>query len=216
VLLAWLLGVSVYVQILFEPLPLITGILFLGIVLLALYEKKVSSKDVWKLIFNLGLGFLSVYILFSVFFSFPLFKVLTYDLMDAVTFNINDQRGYWIWLAEDIKSFFYAVGVPISVITIYMTAQILPQWRASSDFSILSIENVFVISFIITLLVLDFSGINRGEITRLWIFMAVLLQVPVAIFMAKNFRSNIPFFLVAATLVVQSIIMLHRISFIIP
>jgi len=168
------------------------------------------------LMFNLGVSFLSVYILFSVFFSFHLFQVLTSALNDAVNFNINAQRDYWIWLGEDIKGFFYAVGVPIAVITIYMTAQIFTQWKASENFTRLSVENVFVISVIITFFVLVFLGINRGEITRLWIFLAVFFQVPASIFMAKKFKSDIPFFLVTSTLVVQSIITLHRISFIIP
>ena len=215
-LLPWLLGIGLYFQCLFEPLPLITGIIFLGILLLAIYEKRISRKDLWKLIFNLGLGFLSVYTLFSVIFSFHLFPALTFVLKDAVNFNISDRRDYWIWLGENIKEFFYGVGVPIAIITIYMTAHIFTQWKASRDFISLSIENVFVLSVLITFFVLVFLGIDRGEITRLWIFLAVFFQVPASIFMAKHIKSSIPFFLVTGTLVVQSIITLHRIGFIIP
>jgi hypothetical protein len=216
VLLAWLLGIGLYVQCLFEPLPLITGILCFGILLLAIYQKRISHRDLWKLIFNLGIGFLSVYILFAILFSFHLFKDLTFVLNDAVNFDINNQRSYWIWLGENTKEFIYGIGVPIAVITIYMTAQIFTQWKASRDIASLSIENVFVISIILTFFVLDLAGINRGEITRLWIFMAVLFQVPTAIFMAKHFSSAIPFFLVACTLVVQSLLTLHLVGFIIP
>jgi hypothetical protein len=216
VLLAWLLGIGLYIQCLFEPLPLITGLICLGILSLAIYQKKVSGKDVWKLVFNLGLGFLSVYILFAVFFSFRLFKDLTLILNDAVDFDVSAHRGYWIWLGQNIKTFFYGVGVPIAVLTIYMTVQIFVQWKTSRFSSVLTIENVFLISIVLTLFLLDLAGINRGEITRLWIFMAVFFQVPTAIFMAKHFRSVIPFFLVAGTLAVQSLVTLHLVGFIIP
>lgn len=216
VLLPWLLGIGMYIQCLFEPLPLITGLICLGILLLAIYQKRVSGMDVGILIFNMGLGFLSVYFLFAVFFSFHLFKDLTLILNDAVDFDVSAQRGYWIWLVENIKAFFYGVGVPVAVITIYMTVQLFAQWKASRFSSLLTIENVFVISILLTFFVLDFAGINRGEITRLWIFMAAFFQVPAAIFMAKHFRSAIPFFLVTGTLLVQSIVTLHLVGFIIP
>lgn len=216
VLIAWLLGVGLYVQFLFEPLPLITSILFLGIYLQAIRERRISKEGFWKLILNVSLGFLSIYLFFSIFFSFDLFHTFVYVLKDLMNFNANGDRGYWIWLGQNIKEFFYAVGVPIAIITIYMTVQIFARWKTSMNFDSLSVENVFVMSLIITFFVLVFLGINRGEITRLWIFLAVFFQVPAAIFMAKHFRGNIPFFLVASTLVIQSIITLHRIGFIIP
>jgi hypothetical protein len=216
VLIAWLLGVGLYIQFLFEPLPLITGIIFLGILLQAIRERRISKEDFWKLTLNMSLGFLSVYFFFFIFFSFDLFRTFMYVFKDLINFNANGQRDYWIWLGENIKEFFYGVGVPITIITIYMTMHILTQWKASSDFIPLSVENVFVMSVVITFFILVFLGINRGEVTRLWIFMAVFFQVPAAIVMAKQVKSNVLFFLVAGTLVVQSIVTLHRIGFIIP
>jgi hypothetical protein len=71
-------------------------------------------------------------------------------------------------------------------------------------------------SVIITFLLLVFLGINRGEVTRLWIFLAVFFQVPTAVFMAKYVKNNIPFFLVTSTLVLQSLVTLHRVGFILP
>jgi hypothetical protein len=97
-----------------------------------------------------------------------------------------------------------------------MTVRIFAQWKATRDFVLWSVENVFAMSVIITFLILVFLGINRGEVTRLWIFLAVFFQVPASIFMAKYVKSNIPFYLVTGTLAVQSIITLHRIGFIIP
>ncbi len=216
VLMASLLGIGLYIQFLFEPLPLITGIIFLGILLQAIRERRISKEGFWKLILNMSLGFLSVYFLFSIFFSFDLFRTFMYVWKDLMNFNTNGQRDYWIWLGENIKEFFYGVGVPITIITIYMIAHIFAQWKASRDFVLLSVENVFAMSVIITFLILVVLGINRGEVTRLWIFLAVFFQVPASIFMAKHVRSNVPFYLVTGMLVVQSIITLHRIGFIIP
>jgi hypothetical protein len=216
VLMAALLGVGLYIQFLFEPLPLITGIIFLGILLQAIREGRISKEDFWKLTLTMSLGFLSVYFFFSIFFSFDLFQTFIFVWKGLMNFNTNGQRDYWIWLGANIKEFFFGVGVPITIITIYMTAHIFAQWKDSRDFVLLSVENVFAMSVIITFLILVFLGINRGEVTRLWIFLAVFFQVPASIFLAKHTKSDIPFLLVTGTLVVQSIVTLHRISFIIP
>jgi methylthioxylose transferase len=59
-------------------------------------------------------------------------------------------------------------------------------------------------------------GINRGEITRLWIYLAVFFQVPTAYFLAKIDYSKGIFYLVACTLVIQCFITLPRVAFVVP
>jgi hypothetical protein len=68
----------------------------------------------------------------------------------------------------------------------------------------------------INYLILLFLGINRGEITRLWIYLAVLFQVPASVFIAKIDRGIILFFLVASLLAMQGMVTLHRIGFVFP
>lgn len=212
-----LLGVALYLLILFEPSPLVTGIIFIGILLNAIGEKRFSKKDFWVVLILPLLAFAGVYLLFLVSFSFNLFQTVQYVLNDAVNFNAIDHRGYWIWAGENPKEFFYDVGIPIMMIFIYLTTQIFSQWKTiSSNLLTWSTENMFVLSLFVTFCIVILMGINRGEVTRLWIYLAVLFQVPAAFFLAKIQKSNVLFFFVAGTLVVQSLITLQRVGFIIP
>jgi hypothetical protein len=59
-----LLGVSVYILILFEPSPLITGIVLIGVLIHAIREKRFSSRDFYRLIIYSSLGLLIMFIIF--------------------------------------------------------------------------------------------------------------------------------------------------------
>jgi hypothetical protein len=213
---AWLLGLSGYILILFEPSPLITGFVFIGITIYAFKEKRLSKKDIYRLLINTFLAFCVAYIIFYALFSFNLFGALLYILRGAGDFNLIQGRGYQIWIIENSKEFFYGVGIPVLVIFIYMTAYVFVQTKTLKDLAQWSLENIFIISLLVTYVVLLFLGINRGEVTRLWIYLAVLFQVPASIFIAKINKSGALFFLVAATLAIQAMITLHRVGFVIP
>lgn len=213
---AWLLGVVLYSLILFEPSPLITAFILTGVLVYAIREKQFSIKDAGKLSIHLILAFLGIYIIFYVLLSFDLIQTFLYVLRDAVTFNLARRRDYAIWLGENIKDFFYDAGLPVMIILIYMTAQIFGQWKSLKEFIRWPLENIYLFSLWVTFLVVDLLGVNRGETTRLWIYLAVFFQVPASIFMARIKRGEILFFLVALTLVVQSMLTLHRVAFVIP
>jgi hypothetical protein len=61
-----------------------------------------------------------------------------------------------------------------------------------------------------------FLGINRGETTRLWIYLAVFFQIPAAFFISKILKSNTMFFIIAFTLLAQSLVVTQRIILIAP
>jgi len=214
--IAWLLGLSGYILILFEPSPLITGIVLIGIVIHAIREKRFSGKDLFQLFVNTSLGFLVVYILFYILFSFNLFQSFLYVLKEARNFNIDYERGYLIWTIVNNKDFFYGVGLPVVIIFIYMTAHILVQTKSPTNISEWSLENIFVICLLITYFVLLILGINRGEVIRLWIYLAVLFQVPASTFIAKIEKGEFLFFIVAGLIAVQVMVTLHRVGFVRP
>ena len=68
--ISWISGITLYFLILFEPSPLVIGIILIGILLHAIREKKVSKMDLCKLFINLFLAFLGVHILISMLLSF--------------------------------------------------------------------------------------------------------------------------------------------------
>jgi hypothetical protein len=213
---AWLLGLSGYLLILFEPSPLITGIVLIGIVIHTIKEKRFFGKDLFQLFINTSLAFLVVYIFFNVFFSFNLFQSFLYIVKEQQNFILSYERGYLIWAIVNNKDFFYGVGIPVIIIFIYMTAQILVQTKTLKSIGEWSLESIFVISLLVTYFVLLFLGINRGEVIRLWIYLAVLFQIPASTFIAKIEKGDALFFLVAGLLAVQAMVTLHRVGFVRP
>jgi hypothetical protein len=133
---------------------------------------------------------------------------------DATNFNLTSQRPYEIWVGENIKEFSFGVGVPIMVIFIYMASKIFSQWKNLKNRTFWSLENIFVISILITCCTVALLGVSRGEATRIWIYLAVFFQIPTAVFMAKIAKGEFLFFCVAGILAIQSIIALHLVKFI--
>ncbi len=216
-LFLWLLGCALFMLVLFEPSPLVTGIIFVGVLLNTAGEKRLSKKDFWYISIIPLLTFLCLYMLFSVLFSFDLIQAFRFILNDAAKFNFESRRGYRIWIGENIKEFFYGVGTPIMLIVIYRISQILSQWKTlKRNIIYWPLENIFILSLVMTFGVVALLGINRGETTRLWIYLGVLFQVPASLFIAQIPKSSIPFLAVASMLVIQTIVALQRVVFVNP
>lgn len=212
-----LLGFSLYILILFEPSPLVMGVLFLGILFQALIQKKVVINELISILIIPIISFIVIYFLFEVIFSFNLWQAFQYVLKDALEFNLKANRSYSIWLMENIKEFFYGAGCPVMMIFIYMIMSIFSQWkRIGSEFPHVPMENIYTLSLLLTFMIVLFLGINRGETTRLWIYLAVFFQVPAAYFMAKTVKSNPLFFIVAGTIIAQTFISLQNVRFLNP
>jgi hypothetical protein len=210
----WLLGGALYLLVFFEPSPLVTGIIFIGIFLHALGENRISKNDFSAILLFPVLGFLAVYLFFFLFFSFNMLETFQYILKAAVNFNVRRERVYWIWIVENPKEFFYSAGIPVMLIYLYLTSLIFSHWKALiHNLTRWSIEILFILSLLITFLIVNFLGINRGEITRLWIYLAVFFQIPAAFFFGKMAKSKTLFFFVSSSLVIQSMISLLRVRF---
>lgn len=212
-----LLGIMLYLQLLFEPSPLVMGILFIGIFVQAIGQKRISIKEFIHILLIPTISFLSTYLFFFVVFRFNMLHAFQYVIKDATAFNIKAERVYGIWLLENPKEFFFAAGLPIIMIFIYLVISMFSQRKwAVKNILHWPIENLYTFSLILTFCSVLFLGVNRGEITRLWIYLAVFFQVPAALFLAKQVRSNSVFFLVVGTLIAQSLVTLQRVGFVIP
>ncbi len=213
----WLLGGALYFLILFEPTPLATGIIFIGILLHTLGENKLSRNQIWALLGIPALGFALVYILFRIIFSFDLLSAFQYVLKDAISFNTVDQRDYWIWLLENPKEFLFSAGIPVMVLFIYLASDMISQSKTlGARITRWPVDKIYILSLLATLLALMLLGINRGEITRLWIYLAAFFQAPAAYFLAKFKYGKAMFFGIACTLVIQTLITLQRVGFVVP
>jgi hypothetical protein len=213
----WLLGGALYFLILFEPTPLVSGILFIGILLHAVGHNKLSTREIWLIFIIPILGFLGVYLVFLIGYSFNLFAAFIYILRDAIDFNVAAKRDYWLWVHENLKEFLIVAGIPVMLLFIYLASDMISRLKTlGGNITRWPITEIYILSLLATILTVNFLGVNRGEITRLWIYLAVFFQVPAAVFLAKLDASKVVFYLVACTLVIQNILTLQRVGFIIP
>lgn len=213
---AWLAGTALYFMVFFEPLPLTTGLIPAGFLIHAVLTKKIEKQDFIRFIIHFIPAFLAVYMIFKAVFSFDLLSSFLFILGDATHFNELAGRSYRIWFGENLKEFFYSAGTPILVIFIYIAAMIASGWKEFKNPARWTPDVVFSLSLLATLAAVVLIGINRGEVSRLWIYLAVLFQIPAAVFIAKIEKSALPFFLVAGTLVIQTLLALHRVGFVVP
>jgi len=211
-----LMGISIYLLFIFEPSPLVVGILFVGILSNALVQKRVSVKELIEILVFTLLSFFATYLLVLICFSFDIFHAFLNILKDAASFNATADRSYSIWLRENLKEFFFAAGLPVVMVFVYMFFTLISHWKDvfKNGFH-WSIENTYLVSLLITFCVVLFVGINRGETTRLWIYLAVFFQVPAAIFLVRVVKSNLAFIILAGTIILQTLVSLQRIVFII-
>jgi hypothetical protein len=211
-----LLGISLYLLVFFEPSPLVIGILFIGILINAIGQKSLSIKELIGVILITLFSFLATHLLLWVAFSFDIFKTFLYMLKDAAEFNSTSGRPYSIWLRENLKEFFYGAGLPVMMIFVLSLIDLLSNWKYLfiNRFR-WSIENTYLVSLLITFCVVLFLGINRGEVTRLWIYLAVFFQIPAAQFLVKTVKRNLAFMIIAGTVLLQTLVSLQRIVFIV-
>ncbi len=80
------------------------------------------------------LAFCVVFLLFYGFFSVNLFQAIQVVFTDAQQFNSVAQRSYLVWVKENPKEFFYGLGLPIGMVFIYLTAEIVTQLRSMRNF----------------------------------------------------------------------------------
>ncbi len=213
---AWLIGTVTYFMVFFEPSPLTTGLIALGLLIFSVYMKNITLQDMLWLAIHASISFFFLYLAFRTLFSFDLLETLKFILRDATHFNKLAGRGYRIWFGENLKEFFYVAGTPTLVIFMYSTTKVVLELGEISRYKTLSYELAYSLSLLATFTAVVFMGINRGEISRLWIYLAVLFQIPAAAHIAKLEKSALLFYLVAGTLVLQALLPLHLVGFVVP
>jgi hypothetical protein len=149
-----------------------------------------------------------------VWFGFDLIDALRQIGADAVAFNAAVGRPYSIWVQQNLIDFIFAVGVGQAVIFSVALGDGLsggdrPRSRLTRPITVLCLALAAI------LLAIDFIGVNRGEVIRLWVFLACFFQIPAAYVCARiNNRAAIALLLV--TTLLQGVLGTSMIGFIVP
>lgn len=198
-------GASLYLLAFFEPLPLVMGLVFVALLYRALMHD--NGRAYLKQGAAAVGAFFVLYAVVRLATTYDLLANLNYVIRDAGSFN-TEKRDYLIWLGANLTEFALAAGVATTIVFLGGFGD--AEWRSSR-----SAIGLFAIACLVTILVVDLLGLNRGEVSRLWIFMASFLAVPAGARLATT-RSMLPFAIVVVALAAQTAIEAGMLAFVIP
>jgi len=108
-----------------------------------------------------AVGVFSVWLLYWLLYGVSVFEI-SRAIME---YDIYQGRGYWYWLVGNLFDFFILAGLPVMILA--------PSWPFLNRHTKLpKAIGALVISFWLSLLLLNFSGLIRAETGRIWLMMA--------------------------------------------
>jgi hypothetical protein len=210
---AGLVGVSLYGLIFFEPLPLVMGLLFAGLVGRALWRADIGWRTCLRHAAVAVFAFGAIYTWFVKMFRFDLFASLLRARIDAAAFNVATERPYGIWVWQNLLDFAFGTGV-CQVVVFCVVLAIVSRSPASPRQVCRPIA-VVCFGLAAVLLATDLLGVSRGEVVRLWVFLACFFQIPAA-YACARLQSRAALMLVLGTTLLQTALGTAMVSFIVP
>jgi len=208
------LGAVAYCAVFYEPTPSVMGLLFLFLTAYALWVRDIDLLTVVKLCVIVALGFLGTYGLFLAVFKFDLLGTLRRVAADAVIFNARVRRHYYPWIARNMLDLAFGAGLCQAVLFCAVTVMAISR-------KTLAARNTdgrmaaLCLGTAIALVATDLAGINRGEVVRLWIFLACFLQIPAA-YICRRLESRAALILVLGTTILQTALSASMLAFLQP
>lgn len=190
------LGMIFYLLVFFEPLPLVMGLFFAGLTGRALWKREIPWQTFLTHTGVAMLSCLAVYATMFAWFGFDLIATFRHVLAGAVQFNVEARRPYSIWVSRNLIDFAFGMGVCQALL--FFVPVGVAVWRGRLDEPIASLS----LALAAVLLATDLLGVNRGEVVRLWIFLACFFQIPAA-FVCAQLNSRIALMIVLGTTLVQ-------------
>ena len=211
---ALLMGIGLYSLAFFEPLPFVLGLLFLALAELAVLRGSIT----WERFLFQALALIAVFIgvaeLVNLVSGFDIVRAFRTIGGHATEFNESAERPYGLWVRANLREFAFGTGICQVVVFSGALLYALRQpgnWRERLSRPLLAT----CLGLSAVLLALDLLGMNRGEVIRLWIFLACLFQIPVA-YVCSSLKSRLALVLVVAVTALQTAVGLSMINFVIP
>lgn len=211
---AVLFGVSLYALVFFEPLPLVMGLLFASLIARSLWQGEILYGRLVAQGLLAVVAFAAVDGLLYLTTGFDLVNGFRRIAAHATEFNVASNRPYTVWIRENLREFVFGVGVCQGVLIWAALAHGLrgpERWPARLTRPI----TVVCAGLLSVLIAIDLLGVNRGEVTRLWIFLACFFQIPAA-YVCAQFDDRTAMATVLAISILQSALGVSHIAFIIP
>ena len=132
---------------------------------------------------------------------------------DAVKFNEATGRPDEIWVYQSLLDFVVAVGACQAVL--FVGALVDGFARGKGGTRLAEPIVAFTLGLVGVVLALDWLGVNRGEVVRLWIFLACLCQIPAA-YVCARLESPIAIALIFTVTLLYNALGTAMVGFILP
>jgi len=208
--------------LLFEPLPFVTGLIFLAFLGKYLLAGELDRFHLIKIMVYVPGAFLLTHLVLLGTLGFDILAAFSFAMDDARSFNATTGRSYRLWVVHNLKDFFLNMGIAQSALFVIslgaanwkVATLLLQRTGTRGEFRAYLLRNdvVLLMAFSLVLLVLDLLGVNRGETIRLWIFLGVILQIVAARYCAVGRRFWV-FALVLALTILQAALCLSAVAF---
>ncbi len=182
---AILLGAALYGLVFFEPLPLVIGLLFAALAAAAIARGEVGWQRFALQSCAAIVTFIATAEVMRVAFGFDVIDALRRIAAHASDFNVQAGRPYGLWVYANLPEFAFGVGACQSILFVAAAIDAFGRDHAGWGERLTRPIAVPVAGLLATLLATDLIGINRGEVIRLWIFLACFFQIPAAFVCAR-------------------------------
>lgn len=129
-------------------------------------------------------------------------------------FNESTGRPYSVWVRANLWEFVFGIGFCQATsfcVLLWSSLQGKGRWRERLTRPITALS----LGLLAVLIAVDLIGVNRGEVVRLWIFLACFFQIPAA-YVCSTLDGRVALPLVVATTALQAAIGVAVVHFVIP
>jgi hypothetical protein len=211
---AVLLGMALYALVFFEPLPLVMGVLFAAVSIRAIALRQIAWDRFAAQTVLMVLVFIATAEVVDAATGFALFTAFRDIGAHAVAFNESAGRPYRVWIAANLREFVFGTG--ICQVTAFAGA-LADGVRGPGSWADRLTRPVTVacLSLLAVLAAIDLIGVNRGEVSRLWIFLGCFWQIPAA-YVCRALEDRRAMAIVLASSLLQAVLGAAMIHFVVP
>ena len=172
-------GVALYALVLFEPLPLVMGLFLAAVAAASVARKEVPLARLVRQSAIVVGTFVAVSEVIAASTGFELVGAFHTIARHATAFNEAASRPYQVWVGANLVEFGLAMGACPAVLLV--AGMVISSRRPDAAHPwLLQPVAVICLGLLTVLLATDLIGMNRGEVSRLWIFLACFCQIPAA------------------------------------
>src|SRR5215204_791565 len=207
-------GIAIYALIFFEPVPLVIGLLFSALVVRAILQRALTWQDAVLQGAVATVTLVATSELVRLLTGFELIRALRDVASHATAFNDVERRPYATWVLANPIQFLFGSGLcPVALFAAAWRERLAraATWAAR----VIDPIGVVIAGVTTVMIVTDLIGINRGEVIRLWIFLACFVQIPAA-HVCVRLNSRAAIVTVVCATAVQAALGTAMIGFVVP